>query len=64
MIPNTDKVLYFWIISIWHTNHWAREPQIIFFPYFTSEQLGLFNSLSFIVEVTEVILLGSSENLT
>lgn len=61
MTPNTDKVLYFWIISIWHTSHGQESPQWFFFPYFSSEQLGLFHGLSFIVKVTEVILFGSSE---
>lgn len=56
MTPNTGKVLYFWITNIWHTNHGQD-----FFPYFSSEQLGLFDSLSFIVKVTEIILFGSSE---
>ena len=33
------KVLYFWIASVWQGNHWAREPQMMFFPYFPLSSL-------------------------
>jgi len=30
MTPNTDKVLYFWIINIWHTIYGRESPQWFF----------------------------------